>query len=175
MVGEQLGWQVYDQEMLTFLANDEPARMELLRDLPPAERDWADSQFSDANTDLEPELMNAIRLTLALAARGDVVLVGRGSGFLLPNETTVHVRIVAPWESRVGYIAQSLRLPREDAVAEVRSRDEKRASLIQTLTGHDPTVASGYDLILNSARLGLESCAELIVQAVRLKQLSAAA
>jgi hypothetical protein len=174
MVGEHLGWQVFDQEMLTFLANDEPARADLLADVPAGGREWADARLAGADAKLGPDLAGAVRLTLAVAARGDAVLIGRGAGFLLPAETTLHVRVVAPWEQRVAYLAQWLRLPRDEAAAEVRSRDEKRAALLDALTGREPGDATGYDLVLNSARLGLEACAELIAQAVRHKQLPAA-
>ena len=72
-----------------------------------------------------------IRVLLAVAARGDAVIVGRGAGFLLPAESTVHVRVIAPFERRVAYFAQSLRLSREEAAAEVRARDERRAEFLE--------------------------------------------
>ena len=72
-----------------------------------------------------------IRVLLAVAARGDAVIVGRGAGFLLPAESTVHVRVIAPLERRVAYFAQSLRLSREEAAAEVRARDERRAEFLE--------------------------------------------
>lgn len=174
MVGEHLGWQLFDQEMLNFLSADETARTELLADVPASARSWADSRLAGAETRLDPQLLETARLTLALAARGDAVIVGRGAGFLLPIDTTVHVRIVAPWEQRVGYMAQWLRLPRDEAAAEIRTRDEKRAALLDALTGRDPADPLGYDLVLNSARLGLEPCGDMIVHAVRSKQLLAA-
>ena len=40
------------------------------------------------------------RVILALGAQGEVLLVGRGAGCLLPREATLHVRIVAPLEDR---------------------------------------------------------------------------
>ena len=58
----------------------------------------------------------------------------------------------------------------EDA-AEVRSRDRKRAEFLAALTDGDPNDPTGYDLLVNSGRLGPEACAELIAQAVRAKQL----
>ena len=175
MVGELLGWQVFDQDMLSFLANDEAARADLMADVPAGGREWADARLAGADAKLDPQLVGAVRLTLAVAARGDAVVIGRGAGFLLPADTTVHVRVVAPWDQRVAYLGQLLRLPRDEAAAEARSRDEKRAALLDALAGRDIADPTGYDLVLNSARLGLEACAELIAQAVRLKHLPAAA
>ena len=43
-VGRLLGWQVFPQAMLDFLANDEGARAELLADLPAGSIAWATDQ-----------------------------------------------------------------------------------------------------------------------------------
>ena len=117
--------------------------------------------------------MVMIELVLAVAARGDAVIVGRGAGFLLPAETTVHVRVVAPLESRVAYLAQSLRLTREEAAAEVRARDDRRAEFLQATIGRDPADPTGYDAVVNADRLGIEGAAQFIGWAVRTKQMFA--
>jgi cytidylate kinase len=174
-VGRQLGWQVYTQEMLDFLARDEAARQELLADVPASSRLWAEAELSrlTRGRDLAPgsDAVALARFILTLAARGDVVLVGRGAGFLLPAATTVHVRVVAPVGERVAYMGQWLRLTETEAAAEVRARDRKRAEFLAALTDGDSDDPAAYDLILNSSRLGVEACAELIAQAVRAKQL----
>ena len=112
-----------------------------------------------------------IRLVLILAARGETVLVGRGAGLLLPQETTLNVRIVAPLMQRVAYFAQWQRLTEEDATREVAKRDQARSSLHQSLSASTLGAQPNYDIILNSGRLGETTCAELILQAIRAKQL----
>ncbi len=84
------------------------------------------------------------------------MIVGRGAGFLLPTETTVHVRVVAPIESRVAYFAQWLRLTREEAAAEVQARDDRRAQFLTRTLGRDPADSTGYDMMVNVERLGIE-------------------
>lgn len=172
-VAEKLGWQLFDQDMLTFLANDEPARHELYATIPESALAWADlqlpSRLKQSQGSPDAELIEAVKLTLALGARGGVVLVGRGAGCMLPNDTTLHVRIVSPMEVRVGYMAQRLRLSQSEAAAEVESRDRKRAELFERLTGSVADNANNYDLTLNSARLGYEVAAELILCAIRSK------
>jgi len=174
-VGQLLGWQVYTPEMIDFLARDEAARQELLTDVPASARLWAESELSKLTRarDLAPgsDASAVARLVLILAARGEAVLVGRGAGFVLPPATTVHVRVVAPIEQRVAYLSQWMRLTGPEAAAEVRRRDRKRTELPAALADGDPNDPTAYDLLLNSDRLGVEACAELIAQAVRAKQL----
>ena len=59
-------------------------------------------------------------VVLALGAQGGVVLIGRGAGCILPRETTLHVRIVAPLAERIAYMSQWLRLTHEEAAERVR-------------------------------------------------------
>src|SRR5262249_23846128 len=133
-VVELLGWQVFDQEVLDYLMVDETGRGQLLADVPSGAREWADAHLArlqrERRVNTDPDTAALVRLVLMVAARGDVAIVGRGAGFVLPPESTLHVRVVAPFEDRVSYLAQSLRLPREEAAAEVRARDERRAQFL---------------------------------------------
>jgi cytidylate kinase len=172
-VGRLLGWQVYPPEMLDFLARDDAARGGLVAELPDFARQWAEMEFARLATarKLAPKSDAAavVWVVLALAAKGEAVLVGRGAGFVLPPATTVHVRVVAPVAQRVAYLSQWLRLTEPEAVAEVRNRDRQRTQFLATLTDEDVADPVRYDLVVNSARLGLETAAELIAAAARRK------
>lgn len=176
-VGELLGWQVFDQETLDYLMQNDTAREQLLAEVPGAARAWADTHFSRLHRDqkltADPDTAAMIRLLLAVAARGDAVIVGRGAGFLLPPESTVHVRVVAPFERRVAYFAQWARLTREEAAEEVRARDERRAAFLAAALGRNPADPTGYDVVVNVDRLGVEGAAQFIGWAVRTKQMFA--
>lgn len=173
-VGQMLGWQVLDQELFDFLASDSVARADMLAEIPESAREWATRRFAEFTRehgiDAASPLGELAYLTLHLAARGDTVLIGRAAGFLLPAASTVHVRIVAPVEQRIAYLGQWLRLTHDEAAHELQSRDQRRTAMLRQLTGHDAREATAYDLVLNSDRLGLETCAELITQTVRAKQ-----
>lgn len=166
-VGRLLGWQVYGQDTLALLARDDNARQELLADTPPAAVAWAAREAATA----AGETGELVKLVFALAARGEVVIVGRGAGFLLPADSTLNVRVIAPHAERVAYLAQWLRLSAEEAAAELAARDRVRAALHAAVTGRAANDPTQYDLVLNSGRLGEAGCAELIVQAIKTKQL----
>jgi Cytidylate kinase-like family len=173
-VSVALGWQLFDQDQLDALVQDERARTELLAGIPDGARHWADDQLARLGRErvlaVGPAAVEAARLLLTIAARGEAVLVGRGAGFLLPPDTTVHVRVVAPLTDRVAYMGQWLRQPKDEAAAEVIARDQRRSVYLSHLLGQDPSDSKAYDLVVNSSRLGEEACADLIVTAVRAKQ-----
>lgn len=169
-VAERLGWQQFHQDTLDFLTRDPVARAELDAELPAGAREWAEFQLARLITKkvIAPDAAakETVGLLLALAARGEAVIVGRGAGFVLPAKTTLHVRIVAPLDDRIAYMADWLRLSPTEAAAEVADRDAQRGNYLAHFM--TPTTdATAFDLVLNSKRLGLEACAALIEHAVR--------
>jgi hypothetical protein len=176
-IGELLGWQVFDPETIDYLLQNDAAREQLLSDVPTVAMAWVDAHYLQLQQErklfADPDTAGMIRLLLAVAARGDAVIVGRGAGYLLPSESTLHARVIAPLESRIAYFAQWLRLNREEAAAEVRARDERRTKYISRILGRNPADANEYDVVVNSGRLGVEAAAQFIGWAVRTKQLYA--
>jgi cytidylate kinase len=170
-VSRKLGWQVVDQELLDYLVQDELA----FQDLPEPAREWADERLDQLLRarviNHDPEVISLARVVLRLGVQGEVVLIGRAGGHLLPPPTTLHVRVVAPESDRVAYMAQSLRLTAEEAAEEVGRRDRRRSEFLAQYLGCQPSDPYHYDLLLNSSRLGEEQCADLSAQAARGKLL----
>jgi hypothetical protein len=169
--GRKLGWQVYDQELLEYMAQEAAARQGVFDNLPPAGAAWAEARLEqllrEQNLTQHPLVVNLARVVLALGAQGQVVLIGRGAGCILPPETTLNVRVVAPLPARVAYLGQWMRLPEEEAAERVRALDERRAEFVATHFHRQPADVHQYHLVLNSSLLGEEVCAELIVQAAQ--------
>jgi hypothetical protein len=172
-VGAKLGWQVYGQDLLEFVAQEGANRQEILENLSPAAAALVERQMDGLlrtqNLSRHPSLLAMARTILALGATGEVVLVGRGAGYLLPRASTLHVRIIAPLADRVAYMGQWLRLTEDEAAEQVRLRDRRRAEFLSTHFHLEPADIYQYDLVLNSSLLGEELCAELIAQAARAK------
>jgi cytidylate kinase len=172
-VGRKLGWMVYNQELLEYIAQEGTFRQELIANLGPAAAAWAEEQLEALlrrqGLSQHPPVVELARTMLALAAQGEVVLLGRGAGCVLPPASTLNVRVLAPRADRVAYMSQWLRLTPEEAAEQVRLRDTRRAEFITTHFRRQPADSHQYDLLLNSSLLGEDLCAELIAQAARAK------
>jgi len=172
--GRKLGWQVYDQELLQYVANEGPLRQELVEQLSPQAVQWVEERLEhllhEQALSQHPSMVQLARSILALGAQGKVVLIGRGAGALLPPASTLYVRVVAPLADRIGYQAQRLRLTVEEAVEQVRVRDKQRTEFLATHFHRQSSDIYQYDLVLNSSLLGEDTCAELITQAALAKQ-----
>ncbi len=172
-IGARSGWTVYDSEVLGYSANDPSAFESLLAELPTEAGAWINERMRRLHdrgllAD-DPTFERVSRLILALGAKGEAIFVGRGAGFLLPRETTLHVRLTAPLSDRVAYMSQSLRLPRGEAGEQVAAREAKRGEFLAKCF-HLPGGGIVYDLELNSSALGGELCADLILTALRCKR-----
>jgi cytidylate kinase len=173
-VGRKLGWQVYDQELLEYMAQESAVTPGVLEALQAPAADWAEARLQELLREQQvsehPSVVSLARVVLALGAQGRVVLIGRGAGYILPRATSLHVRIVSPLEERIAYMAQWLRLTDEEAAQRVRMRDARRGDFLATHFRRQAGDVHQYDLILNSSLLGEEVCAELIAQAARARE-----
>jgi cytidylate kinase len=171
-VGRKLGWQVYDQEMLDYMVQDSVVAQGVLDNLPAAALAWSQSQVEQLRLRPEgshPLVMKLARVVLALAAQGEVVLIGRGAGCILPRETTLNVRVVAPLPERIAYMSQWLRLTLQEAEERLRLRDEGRGEFVANHFHRQVADVHQYDLVLNSSLLGEEVCVDLIIKAAKAK------
>ncbi|MBM3995497.1 MAG: cytidylate kinase-like family protein [Planctomycetes bacterium] len=174
--GEKLGWEVFSQDMLEYGAQSASLREEVLSKLPSKATEWVDEQLQtlldQPNISRHPNLVDLARLVLALGAQGNVILLGRGAGFLLPSRSTLHVRLVAPLPDRITYMSQWLRLTEEEAAEQVRKRDNRRTDFLATHFHRKPNDVHLYDLIVNTSRFGEERSADLVVAAAKAKMLA---
>ena len=166
--GRLLGWEVYDQELLEYIAQEGAFRQRVLDGLSSETAAWLEQRhtqlFSTRKPARYPAVSDLARLILALGAQGEVILVGRGAGSILPVDSTLHVRIVAPVADRIAYMSQSLRLTIDEATQEVATRDRRRAEFIEGQFQRQPSDVYQYDLVLNTGLLGEEISAEIIAQ-----------
>lgn len=173
-VGKRLGWQVYNQELLEYLCASEAAREPVMSDVPANAIAWVEEHLDrlrhERGFDAKAESGEMPRLILALAARGQVIFVGRGAGYYLPRVSSLHVRVVAPLTDRIAHMADWSRMTRESAAELVRQRDERRAEFLLKHFGRRSTDVYDFDLVLNSGLIAEEACADVILAALNSKQ-----
>jgi cytidylate kinase len=103
------------------------------------------------------------RIVRAVAARGQVVIVGRASQVILAEMRDIlHVRIIAPFEKRVAYVMQREGLDRHKAESRIQMKDHDRARHLEVEYHQKPQDARLYDIVLNTSLLDLESVVDVI-------------
>jgi cytidylate kinase len=118
-----------------------------------------------------PAYQDIIRdIVTAAANTGHVAIVGRGGQALLADRRDVlHIRVVAPLEQRVAYVARREGLDMDAARTRVQAKDRARGRYMQTqyhCQHEDPHL---YDLVIDTAVLDLDSAVDLICLALERK------
>lgn len=121
------------------------------------------------STDKQQVALFSAEEVFAQAERGNVVLRGWGATCLLrPVQHVVRVRVTRPAAARVAWLMDHLGTDDRDAAeSELRRSDAAHASRMQAqfgVTWGDPLL---YDIVLNTERLSVDSCAEQILQLAR--------
>lgn len=104
-----------------------------------------------------------------LYQKGDLVLVGRGSQYLLAGRPgCLHVRVVAPPEARVRRVMVRQEVDEKEARDRVHKKDKARAAYIRDFYGKDWADPTHYHLVVNTGLFPIEKAVGLIGQAAKL-------
>ncbi len=99
---------------------------------------------------------------------GPAVLVGRGAQCMLAARAdALHVFCYAPTEALASYAVTNLGIAREDAARVVAERNHHREQYVKQHWKRDWRDFANYHVCVNTAWLGLDGAAELIVQLAR--------
>jgi cytidylate kinase len=105
---------------------------------------------------------------LDLAAKEDLVLVGRGGQFLFRDcPWSLHVKVVATLAVRRGALQQVQVLSDSDADAWLAEVDRQRSDWVRRHYGEDWEDSAHYDLVVRTDRLGVEGAAAAIRHAAK--------
>jgi cytidylate kinase len=116
---------------------------------------------------------NLVKLTETIirerAAGESLVVIGRGAPMLLKDRPdVVRVFVTAPPAQRAANVVARMGVSHDEALKELRRSDQHRAAYFKehynVLDWRDPR---HYDLVVNTARFGIEGAAQLIAEAAR--------
>jgi cytidylate kinase len=111
-------------------------------------------------------------IVLEMAARDNVVLVGRASTVILARiHQALRVRISAPESTRAQRVHQAQGLTPEAALDYVRRSDRERAARVKFLYHLDWDDPLFYDLVVNTERLSVDEGARLLRHALKEERL----
>ena len=116
-----------------------------------------------------PDQINAYQTELIkeLAEKGACVIVGRCADYILQGrKDCFHVFITGELPDRAVRVIEEHGITADTARSHVKGRDKKRSSYYKHITDQVWGMAANYDLCLNSSKLGIDRCVDLILGAV---------
>lgn len=170
-VAEQLGFACFGREIVDQIAAQRGLSQEFLHSLDGRVRNAVDRYFTDffqSHRFSEDDFLHAVeRFVGPLARRGGAVFVGRGTAFLLADEPVLRVLVAAPVAARAERWGQERGLAADAAGKALRGEDEQRFEFIRHHFGARLDDPCAYDLVVNTATLGADGAAAVVVDAYR--------
>lgn len=172
LVAEKLNIPYYDKELISAASENgmNPILLESF-DEKPMQAASHNALISDAPfQSVESEAFRSSSETIkTLALQQSCVIVGRRADQILKHESVAvfSVFVSAPMEARIQRVMQRDGISRIDAESKIRKADKERAAYYNSLSDEKWGTAQSYHLCLDTDFLGIEKCADLIVDAVQ--------
>jgi CMP/dCMP kinase len=131
-------------------------------------QEWA-APIAAAKRPTDEQLIEVTRHIIEEAiARGPVVVVGRGAqATLAERQDALHVFCYAPRKALIARTMRRQGVGVEEAARLVDNTNKERDQWVRLHWERDRRAHENYDLSVNTERLGIEGCAQLIVAAAK--------
>lgn len=170
-------WRAYDRELVEKIAADHGMAMSLIRMLEEQSVHWLRDLLGGLSFEGPSDTAvfhRAVATIRALAQRGRVVLVGRGSVFITGAMAGgVHVHLIAPRPYRVKQLQRAFNLSLADADREVKRVDAARAAFYRSFFPTRTFDELAFDVTFNTARLNEPAMAQAIAPLVHARAAAA--
>jgi cytidylate kinase len=98
-----------------------------------------------------------------IADEGDVVILGRGSQYILDDHPDAfHILMIDEFDNRVRFMKENYELSESRATRVVRGEDKRRKALYQKLGKTDYDDPFLYHLVLNMSKISLEEAKKMV-------------
>lgn len=103
----------------------------------------------------------------SLADRSSCIIVGRCADYVLrERERVLSVFVTAPLEERVARLCSSCDKDEKECRNWIATTERRRSSYYNYYSFKTWGAAESYDLCLNSSKLGIEGCADVVLEAL---------
>jgi len=173
LLAEKLGWPVFDRELLTTMAGDDQVRARIYGSMDERDLGWIEDtlrtlmQHEYCKNDYFHRLTATV---LGLARQGPAVFVGRSADLILPKETGLRVRIIAPRALCVEKFARYADMSTDRASEEVDRVERERCDFVKHHFHVDQCdMPMRFDLQINAERFTVPQAVDLILAAMPMR------
>lgn len=170
-LSEILGFDLFHQEVIHQMSESANVNKRLLETLDEKGLNLLEETVSSVINEhhLWPDeyLKHLMKTVGVICEHGRAVIVGRGANFILPRERCLRVRVIAPMAIRLKRICREYDLPREEANRRLLRTESDRRAFIRKYFNADVADPLNYDLVINTAHIGIERAVAIIRSAMQ--------
>jgi len=115
----------------------------------------------------EEKYVDSIKAIMkGLHKQGDVVIIGRGSQYILKNEKDAfHILLVRELDERIKFLSEKYNITKAEARRTINRVDKNRKGFLNFLSNQDNTFDDPltYHLVVNMGRVSLEKAEKLVI------------
>jgi hypothetical protein len=173
-VAGNLGWHICDREIVDNIALNSHVRQNLVQELDEKSQNIVHDtvqrflRMAEGGSFGIEDYHEALLKTLTcLAARGNSIIVGRGSNFALRDDCSgLHVRITASLEVCSRRLSTRWNVPVEEAKRKLLDLDSERRDFVRHHFRQDIDDPRSYDLVFNTDRTTVRQIVSAILAVV---------
>ena len=174
LIGEQLGWPVFDRQILREMAGNDKDRERVYRCMDERDLSWLEEMILGLIGDgfsRNDYFHNLVKTVLSITRRCRVIFVGHATDLILPRNHGLRVRVVATREFCAEAHAQEQGITADLAAKEVATLEQERSQFVRHHFHVDVEEQTRHDLIVNLERFSTEHAVALILAALRARRI----
>jgi len=168
-VAEKLGFEYVDEQIIDKISHSTQQRKAIVKAIDEKSRsrieDIVHSLLNKEYIDDVTYLSELVKVVLAYAHRGHVVILGRGANYICPFGDGLHVNVVAPYDVRVSRAMQFEGFDKAKAKKVIKETEIERRDFVKQYFKQDLKRSNAYDITINTTYFNIEKSANLIVEA----------
>jgi cytidylate kinase len=165
-VAKQLGYDFWDQNLVHKVSESSGLTEELTNSLDERVKSFIEDAISamalGSSASEKNYIKQVVKTIQVISEHGKAVIVGRGSQFIL-KEDTLKIRLIAPLSYRIRAVAHNESTSTKEAELKIQMIDKERMDFHQKHFAKDIRQASYYDLCINVENFNQDAVTSLIV------------
>ena len=166
-IAKRLNFTLFDKNILVSMANTATVESQSLDTIeqqrPSGIQDFITS-LVDKNYVYTGDYVSFLKQQIEIIGKlGRGVIVGRGANFILPPKDRFSIRVIAPLDIRIRNVSFRHSIPLAEAKKRIKNREQRRKTFIRETFHEDIADIMHYDLIINTARMDLETAVESVI------------
>jgi cytidylate kinase len=110
-------------------------------------------------------LKHLTKVVGTIGAHGHALILGRGASFILPQEVSLRVLVVAPLQTRIDNVMRGYGASASEAKRRVLRTESDRRAFIRKYFNTDMTDPLNYDLVINTKNLSIDAAVKIVEEA----------
>ena len=169
-LAKRLNFTLFDKNILITMANTAAVESKSLDTIeqqrPSGIQDFITS-LMDKNYVYTGDYVGFLKQQVEIIGKlGRGVIVGRGANFILPPQDRFSIRVIAPLDTRIRNVSFRNGVSLTEARKRIKNREQRRKTFIRETFHEDIADIMHYDLIINTARMDLDTAVESVIGAV---------